>query len=110
MEVLQAAVATRIWRNELLYWGDDVVAAVVDWVLWALQGMNGGAAGGTFDVSILEVELENMWALVESPTAQQDLLKWGIPNSSSAQQKGVKRGSVAILSVLVTEKIEGKES
>ncbi|KAA8534697.1 hypothetical protein F0562_032214 [Nyssa sinensis] len=53
--------------------------------------MNGGAAGGTFDVSILEVELENMWALVESPAAQQDLLKWGIPNSSSAQQQGVKK-------------------
>ncbi|KAA8514768.1 hypothetical protein F0562_017947 [Nyssa sinensis] len=54
--------------------------------------MNGGATRGTFDVSILEVELENMWALVESPAAQQDLLKWAIPNSSSALQQGVKKG------------------
>ncbi|KAA8534665.1 hypothetical protein F0562_032182 [Nyssa sinensis] len=28
--LLQAAVTTGIWRNELLYWGDDDVAAVVD--------------------------------------------------------------------------------
>ncbi|KAA8532255.1 hypothetical protein F0562_032288 [Nyssa sinensis] len=33
--LLQAAVATGIWRSELLYWGDDDVAAVVDWVGFA---------------------------------------------------------------------------